>query len=56
MTAGVSQTPWPSIAQVPLGRAGTPADVAAAVAFLLSADAAYITGECIHVCGGDAML
>jgi NAD(P)-dependent dehydrogenase (short-subunit alcohol dehydrogenase family) len=44
------------IAAVPLGRAGTPADVAAAVSFLLSDDASYITGECIHVCGGDVML
>ncbi|MCU1523130.1 MAG: hypothetical protein JWO18_24 [Microbacteriaceae bacterium] len=44
------------IASVPLGRAGTPADVAAAVSFLLSEDASYITGECIHVCGGDVML
>jgi len=44
------------IASVPLGRAGSPEDVAAAVAFLLSDDASYITGECIHVCGGDVML
>jgi NAD(P)-dependent dehydrogenase (short-subunit alcohol dehydrogenase family) len=44
------------VAQVPLGRAGTPQDCAAAVAFLASDDAAYITGECIHVCGGDLML
>jgi NAD(P)-dependent dehydrogenase (short-subunit alcohol dehydrogenase family) len=44
------------IASVPLGRPGTIADVAAAVAFLASADAAYITGECLHVCGGDVML
>jgi NAD(P)-dependent dehydrogenase (short-subunit alcohol dehydrogenase family) len=44
------------IAAVPLGRAGTPDDVAAAVSFLLSDDASYITGECIHVCGGDVML
>ena len=44
------------IAAVPLGRAGTPADVAGAVAFLASDDASYITGECIHVCGGDVML
>lgn len=42
--------------QVPLHRAGTPADVASAVAFLASDDASYITGECIHVCGGDVML
>jgi 3-oxoacyl-[acyl-carrier protein] reductase len=39
-------------AQIPLGRLGQPADVAAAVAFLCSADAAYITGETLHVNGG----
>ncbi len=44
------------IAAVPLGRAGTPEDVAASVSFLLSPDASYITGECIHICGGDVML
>jgi NAD(P)-dependent dehydrogenase (short-subunit alcohol dehydrogenase family) len=43
-------------AQVPLGRAGTPDDVANAVLFLASDEAGYITGECIHVCGGDVML
>lgn len=44
------------IAAVPLGRPGTPEDVAASVSFLASDDASYITGECIHVCGGDVML
>lgn len=44
------------VAQVPLGRAGTPDDVANAVLFLASDEADYITGECIHVCGGDVML
>lgn len=44
------------LAQVPLGRAGTVEDVAGAVAFLLSDDASYITGETIHVSGGDVML
>lgn len=44
------------VAQVPLGRAGTPDDVAAGVLFLASDEADYITGECIHVCGGDVML
>ncbi|WOP19634.1 SDR family NAD(P)-dependent oxidoreductase [Raineyella sp. LH-20] len=44
------------VAAVPLRRAGTPEDVAAATAFLLSPDASYITGECLHVCGGDVML
>lgn len=35
-----------------LGRAGTPADIAAAVAWLLSAEAGYITGQVLHVDGG----
>jgi 3-oxoacyl-[acyl-carrier protein] reductase len=39
-------------AQIPLARLGAPADVAAAVAFLASAEAAYITGETLHVNGG----
>jgi len=38
--------------QIPLGRLGQPADVAAAVAFLCSPDAAYITGETLNVNGG----
>jgi 3-oxoacyl-[acyl-carrier protein] reductase len=38
--------------QIPLGRLGQPADIAAAVAFLCSPDAAYITGETLHVNGG----
>lgn len=38
--------------QVPLQRAGKPADVATAVAFLASTEAAYITGETLHVNGG----
>jgi 3-oxoacyl-[acyl-carrier protein] reductase len=41
--------------QIPLGKLGTPADVAATVAFLASDDAAYITGQCISICGGMAM-
>ncbi|MDE2305605.1 MAG: 3-oxoacyl-ACP reductase FabG [Gammaproteobacteria bacterium] len=39
-------------AQIPLGRLGLPEDVAAAVGFLASPAAAYVTGETIHVNGG----
>jgi 3-oxoacyl-[acyl-carrier protein] reductase len=38
--------------RIPLGRIGLPADVAAAVAFLASPGAGYITGQCLHVDGG----
>jgi 3-oxoacyl-[acyl-carrier protein] reductase len=38
--------------QIPLGRLGAPADIAAAVAFLASPEAGYITGETLHVNGG----
>jgi 3-oxoacyl-[acyl-carrier protein] reductase len=43
------------MAQIPLSRFGTPEDVAAAVAFLASEAAAYITGEVIHINGGLVM-
>jgi hypothetical protein len=35
-----------------LGRLGTPDDIARAVAFLASDDAAWITGQMLNVCGG----
>lgn len=41
--------------QIPLGRLGTPADIAAAVRFLVSEEAAYITGHVLHVNGGMLM-
>ena len=40
------------LSQIPLGRPGKPDDVAAAVAFLVSDAAAYITGQVLHVSGG----
>ena len=43
------------LAQVPLGRLGTPEEVAHAVAFLASPQAAYVTGTELHVNGGMLM-
>jgi 3-oxoacyl-[acyl-carrier protein] reductase len=42
--------------QIPLGRFGLPEDVAAAVGFLASSQAAYITGSTLHVNGGMYMI
>jgi len=44
------------LAQIPLGRFGTPEEVAQAVAFLASEAAAYLTGQVIHVNGGMLMI
>jgi len=43
-------------ARIPLGRMGTPEEIAAAVVYLASQEAAYVTGETVHVNGGMAML
>jgi len=40
------------LAAIPLGRAGTPEDIAGAVGFLVSPAAAYVTGTTVHVNGG----
>ena len=44
-----------ALGTVPLARMGKPDEVAAAVAFLASEDAGYITGQVLSVCGGMAM-
>ncbi len=44
------------LASVPAGRLGTGADIAAAVVYLASEEAAYLTGQTLHVNGGMAMI
>ncbi len=44
------------IGNIPMGRMGTSQEIAAAVAFLASSEASYITGQTLHVNGGMAMI
>jgi 3-oxoacyl-[acyl-carrier protein] reductase len=44
------------LANVPMGRLGAGADIGAAVVYLASAEAAYVTGQTLHVNGGMAMI
>lgn len=44
------------ISAIPSGRLGTPADVAGCAVFLAGEEAAYITGQTLHVNGGMAMI
>jgi 3-oxoacyl-[acyl-carrier protein] reductase len=44
------------IGAIPAGRSGTPEDVAAAVVYLASSEAAYVTGHTLHVNGGMVMI
>jgi 3-oxoacyl-[acyl-carrier protein] reductase len=56
MTAGLSDEVKKALhAKIPLGKTGTPEDIANAVAFLASADAGYITGQTLCVDGGIVM-
>ncbi len=53
MTRGLAAAPRAALlARVPLGRLGTPVDIAHAVAFLAGPRAGYITGATLHVNGG----
>lgn len=55
MTAAMSESAKEAVkSQIPLGRVGTPADIAETVAFLASEKASYITGQTISVDGGMA--
>jgi 3-oxoacyl-[acyl-carrier protein] reductase len=57
MTEALSEEQRGRIAQtIPMGRMGAPDDVAAAVLYLASEEAAYVTGHTLHVNGGMAML
>ncbi len=52
-TAGMGEEhAAPFITRTPLGRIGQPADIAAAVAFIVSDDGGWITGETLQVAGG----
>ena len=56
MTSGLSEQIKDTIhSKIPLGRTGAPEEIAGAVAFLASSEAAYITGQVLCVDGGIAM-
>ncbi len=44
------------LANVPAGRLGTPDEIASAAVYLASNEAAYVTGQTLHVNGGMAMI
>jgi 3-oxoacyl-[acyl-carrier protein] reductase len=57
MTEGLNEKQRETIlARVPLGRLGAASDIGAAVVYLASAEASYVTGQTLHVNGGLAMI
>jgi 3-oxoacyl-[acyl-carrier protein] reductase len=57
MTAALTEAQQTKLREaIPLGRMGAPADIAAAVAYLASDEAGWVTGATLHVNGGMAML
>ena len=56
MTDKLNDKQREAILLVPAGRLGTPDDIAAAVVYLASDEAAYVTGQTLHVNGGMAMI
>jgi 3-oxoacyl-[acyl-carrier protein] reductase len=41
-----------AVAQIPVGRVGQPDDIAAAISFLASEEAGFVSGQIIYVAGG----
>jgi 3-oxoacyl-[acyl-carrier protein] reductase len=57
MTAGLNEAQQASLmSRIPAGRLGEAADVAAALVYLASREAGYVTGQTLHVNGGMAMI
>jgi NAD(P)-dependent dehydrogenase (short-subunit alcohol dehydrogenase family) len=45
-----------TVSKYPIGRLGTPEEIAAGVVYLASDEAAYVTGQTLHINGGMAMI
>ena len=57
MTSGLAQAQRDALlSRIPAGRLGAPEDIGAAAVYLASPEAAYITGQTLHINGGMAMI